>query len=377
MRRGLNIAFFGSSLVSAYWNGAATYYRGIVRALAGRGHRVTFYEPDAYERQAHRDMDDPSWAKVVVYEPNYVEVLRAIESAANADLLIKTSGIGVFDEQLEALVPQIASPHTITAFWDVDAPATLDRVNKNPADEFRSQIPLYDLIFTYGGGPPVVDAYGRLGAKLCTPIYNALDTSTHFPVPGETRFEADLSLLANRLPDREARIEEFFLQVADNLPEKDFLLGGNGWGDKAVPKNLRLAGHVFTEDHNAFNCSSKLVLNVSRESMARYGYSPATRVFEAAGAAACVVTDAWKGVELFFEPGREILVAENGTDVERFAREVTSERAKSVGEAAYQKVRAAHTYEQRVDELERILDAKTCFSRTNVYLEQGIPASHE
>src|SRR5437868_522711 len=155
MKAGLDIAFFASSLVSAYWNGAATYYRGIVRALSARGHRVTFYEPDAYERQAHRDIDDPSWAEVVVYSAAAPEhALAMVERARGSDLVVKASGVGVFDEVLEAAVLELQSASTRVAFWDVDAPATLDRVAKNPADPFRALIPNYDLVLTYGGGAP-------------------------------------------------------------------------------------------------------------------------------------------------------------------------------------------------------------------------------
>src|SRR5690242_17159920 len=123
----LDIAFFGSSLVSAYWNGAATYYRGIVRALANRGHQITFYEPDAFDRQQHRDIADPPWAEVVVYPPTIDDVHRMIERASGADLVVKASGVGVNDALLERLVLDLQSPSTLVAFWDVDAPATLDR----------------------------------------------------------------------------------------------------------------------------------------------------------------------------------------------------------------------------------------------------------
>src|SRR5690349_18834579 len=134
MKSRLNIAFFGSSLVSAYWNGAATYYRGIIRALDQLGHKITFYEPNAYDRQKHRDIEDPDWARVVVYESDPGEVMRALQSARYADLLIKTSGVGAFDELLESAILEMKSPHTLTAFWDVDAPATLDRVVTNRDD---------------------------------------------------------------------------------------------------------------------------------------------------------------------------------------------------------------------------------------------------
>jgi len=120
----------------------------------------------------------------------------------------------------------------------VDAPATLDRVQRDPSDPFAVLIPRYDLVLTYGGGSPVVDAYEALGARQCVPIYNALDPSTHHPVSPDPRFEADLGFLGNRLPDREARVEEFFLRAAERLPDRRFLLGGSGWADKAMPSSV-------------------------------------------------------------------------------------------------------------------------------------------
>jgi spore maturation protein CgeB len=360
----LRIAFFGSSLVSAFWNGAATYYRGIIRALAERGHRVTFFEPDAYERQKHRDMPDPDWANVVVYrgDSNHA-ALQALEQARGSDLIVKASGVGVFDELLEAAVLDLKGPHTLVAFWDVDAPATLDRVHNNFGDPFRPLISRYDLVLTYGGGDPVITAYEALGAARCVPIYNALDPHTHFPVSADPGFEGDLGFLGNRLPDREARVEEFFLRTAELLPDRKFLLGGSGWGDRPLPANVNYAGHVYTKDHNAFNRTPTAVLNINRASMARYGFSPPTRVFEAAGAGACLITDAWAGLELFLEPDREVLVAHNGEDVARHLRELTPERSAKIGEAARARVLAEHTYAHRVTQLELVLGEHLEFQR--------------
>ncbi len=353
MNSGLDIAFFGSSLVSAYWNGAATYYRGIIRALHERGHHVTFYEPDAYERQAHRDIEDPAWADVVVYEGTGTKgVSRALERARGADVIVKASGVGVFDEFLEQEVLGLKRPGTAVIFWDVDAPATLDRIGQHPDDPFRALIPSYDLVFTYGGGEPVVRAYEAFGAQACVPIYNALDPSTHHPVLPDPRFEADLGFLGNRLPDREARVEEFFLRVASQLPQRRFLLGGSGWTGKTMPPNVAAIGHVYTHEHNAFNCTPRAVVNVNRESMARYGFSPPTRVFEAAGAGACLITDEWVGIELFLEPDREVLVAANGAAVAAHLEALTPERAQAIGDAAYRRILAEHTYAHRARQIE-------------------------
>jgi spore maturation protein CgeB len=356
----MNIAFYGSSLLSSYWNGAATYYRGIVRALHERGHEITFYEPDAYDRQKHRDMADPPWARVVVYSAACeADVLATVEQARGAGLVVKASGVGVFDELLERAVLDLQAPGTLVAFWDVDAPATLDRVHGNAADPFLPLVPRYDLVLTYGGGEPVRRAYLGLGARDCVPIYNALDPRTHHPVPPEPRFQCDLAFLGNRLPDREARVEEFFLRAASQLPERRMLLGGSGWGDKPLPANVQYLGHVYTADHNAFNCTPRAVLNVSRESMARYGFSPATRVFEAAGAAACLVTDAWEGLESFFEPGREVLVAHDGDEVAQHVRTLDAARAREIGQAAYRRVLAAHTYAHRAAQVDAVLQGCT------------------
>lgn len=354
----MRVSFFGSSLVSCYWNGAATYYRGLIRALAARGHEVTFYEPDAYGRQANRDMADPDWCRVVVWPATAEGMAQAIEAGRHADLVVKASGVGVFDAELEAAVLSRRRPGGLVAFWDVDAPATLDRVEHDPADPFRALIPRYDLVFTYGGGDPVVRAYGRLGARRCVPIYNALDPSTHHPALPDPRFAADLGFLGNRLPDREARVEAFFLEPAERLPERSFVLGGAGWEDKALPPNVRYVGHVGTSDHNRFNGSVRAVLNINRQSMARYGFSPPTRVFEAAGAGACLITDAWVGIETFLEPGREVLVAEDGAAVARHLEALDAHSAAAIGRAGQAKVLAFHTYDRRAAEVEAVLEGR-------------------
>jgi spore maturation protein CgeB len=359
----LDIAFFGSSLVSAYWNGAATYYRGIVRGLANRGHRITFYEPDAFERQQHRDMADPPWAKVVVYPAEESGVRRALDQARGADVLVKASGVGVFDALLEAAIPAIRRPSAAAVFWDVDAPATLERMEQDHADHFISLVPRYDVVFTYGGGEPVVRGYRRFGARVCVPVYNALDPDIHHPVEPDLRFAADLGFLGNRLPDREARVDEFFFEAARRAPQLSFLLGGNGWADKAMPPNVKYVGHVYTHEHNAFNSTPRAVLNISRSSMARFGFSPATRVFEAAGAGACLVSDAWEGIQLFLEPQREVLVARDGGEVAAILNALDLREARAIGLRARKRVLAEHTYGLRAALVEEVLTGERRSSR--------------
>ena len=349
----MRMAWFVSSVVSSYWNGAATYYRGLGRALAGRGHELTFYEPDAYDRQAHRDIAEPDWARVVVYDPERWE--EALEAARDADVVVKASGVGVRDEELEAGVLELGVD---ALFWDVDAPATLARVEADPDDPLRTLVPRYELVLTYGGGDPVIERYRALGARGCVPVYNALDPETHHPAQPDPRFACDLAFLGHRLPDREERVEEFLLRAAALAPERSFLLAGAGWDDRPLPPNVRSVGHVSTREHNAFNATPLAVLNVNRASMAENGWSPPTRIFEAAGAGACLVTDAWAGIEEFLEPGREVFVAEDGAAVGDVIRGLTPAAARAVGAAARKRLLAEHTYAHRAAQVERILERR-------------------
>jgi spore maturation protein CgeB len=350
----MRIFVFGSSITSSYWNGAATYYRGVYRNLAVLGHEITFAEPDIYDRQQHRDISEVEYTNVIVYQtPRDLDDLLGL--AATADLVIKHSGIGADDELLERRVLECKSRHRFVAFWDVDAPATLERVEKNASDPFRPLIPQYDFIFTYGGGDPVVGHYTALGAQNCHPIYNALEPNSHFRVAPDPTLECDLVFVGNRLPDRERRVEQFFLRAAQLAPEMSFILGGEGWGSKQLPSNVRWIGHVGTNAHNRVNSSARMVLNINRESMAEVGFSPPTRVFEAAGAAACLITDHWTGVETFFAPGREILVARSAEEIVQHLRSTPREQAERIGAAMLERALHDHTYSLRAQKVDSIL----------------------
>jgi spore maturation protein CgeB len=346
---------FGSSVTSSYWNGAATYYRGMYKQLHALGHQITFAEPDAYRRLQNRDAGDFSYVKTVVYKDTN-DIPALLRQAAECDLVVKHSGVGVFDELLEEQVLECRSDSTRVAFWDVDAPATLSRVETNPADAFRALIPEYDFIFTYGGGAPVVDHYRRLGAANCHPIYNALDPETHHPVPPDPALACDLLFVGHRLPDRERRMEEFFLRAAELAPDFQFALGGEGWGGKRLPANVRWIGHVSTGDHNRVNCSAGMVLNINRDSMAGVGFSPPTRVFEAAGAGACLITDRWAGIEQFFAPQEEILIAGSAEEIVSCLRNISAAKAKEIGQNMRARALRDHTYAFRAKEVDAIIE---------------------
>ena len=346
----MKIFAFGSSIVSSYWNGAATYYRGCYKYLSRRGHSITFAEPNAYGRQQHRDSDDFSYVTSVVYEPG-TGIDRMLELARGADVIVKHSGIGIDDETLERRILELQDKSAIT-FWDVDAPATIARMQADADDAFRGSMPQYDAVLTYGGGPWCEENYRKLGAKAYFSMYNGLDPETHFPVPADPSLECDVAFLGNRLPDREARVEELFLRAAELAPGYTFLLGGEGWADKQMPANVKYIGHVPTSDHNRVNCSAGIVMNINRASMAVSGFSPPTRVFEVAGAGTCLLCDDWPGIDDCFQPGTEILVVKSAEDVVRALDDHDAASRKAIGAAFHRRALKDHTYAQRAAQAE-------------------------
>jgi spore maturation protein CgeB len=355
----MNIFVFGSSIVSSYWNGAATYYRGCYKYLARLGHNIVFAEPDAYGRQQHRDEGDFSFVESLVYRPGD-DIDTMLRRAAQADVVIKHSGLGVDDEPLERRVLECL-PRSIVIFWDVDAPATIARLRANSGDPFHHAIPKFDAIITYGGGPDVRASYLQLGARSYESIYNGLDPETHHPVEPDPAYECDVAFLGNRLPDRESRVDDLFLKAAALAPEKKFLLGGEGWRDKLFPRNVRWIGHVPTALHNRINCSAGMVININRASMADCGFSPPTRVFEAAGAGACLLCDDWPGIDDCFATGKEILVIRAPQDVADALDRYSAADRRRIGKAFRERALRDHTYARRAAQAEAAF--RNCLDR--------------
>ena len=347
----MKIFAFGSSILSSYWNGAATYYRGCYTYLARLGYEVTFAEPDAYGRQQHLDSGDFSYVTSIVYSPSERDggrdLDRLLREAAQADIVVKHSGIGCDDALLERRVAGECSASAMTFIWDVDAPATIQRMRSDPGDALRHATPKYDAILTYGGGPLARAGFLDFAARAYYSMYNGLDPETHFPVPVDPALACDVVFLGNRLPDREARVEELFLRAAELAPQATFLLGGEGWGDRRLPPNVRWLGHVPTGHHNRVNCSASMVLNINRDSMAQFGFSPPTRIFEVAGAGSCMLCDDWPGISDCFEPGREILIVRSAGDIVEALTRLDLADRRRIGDAFHARALLDHTYAQR------------------------------
>jgi spore maturation protein CgeB len=333
--------------------------------MHARGHEIVFVEPDIYDRQAHRDLlEDPPYAEVRVCK-DWDGLCQELARARDADVIAKCSGVGAWDLELARGVLGMKSSKNLAVFWDVDAPETLRACAGQPADRkdgFRALVPNFDLILLYGGGSPAQQGYTALGARAAYPIYNAVDPEEYYPVPSQAERSADLLFIGHRLPDREERVRRLLIRAAELAPEQRFVLGGAGWDGLPLPSNIRWIGYVPTHDHRSWNSSARFVLNINREAMATLGYSPPTRVFEAAGCACCVITDEWPGLAEFFEPGKEILVANSAERIVDHLR-ATPARGPAIGRAARKRVLIEHTYEIRAALLERhLLEA---LERTN------------
>ena len=358
MTKGLDIAFFGCSLVSAYENGAATYCRGILRALSERGHRIRFYEPLVRERLAYRDIVDPPWASVTRYIPDGTGLEEALADAYDADVLIKGSDIGVFDDLIEAALPHCTTSTALSVYWDMSGPATLARLRERTDDPLRLQLPWYDIVLLRSGGAATVEGFERIGARCCFPVYNAFDPTTHHPSTPDDYYSAVLTLCAHRVPDRDEQVARTFVRAAESLPGRRFILAGCGWDDMPLPANVSYLGYVYTGEHNALYASTRASLNVSRSIERENGYCPSARLFEAAAAGTCAISDSWPGLEQFFDPGNEILVANDGDEVATHLAVLNPERAALIGRRARDRALTQHTYAHRAIDVEALLEGR-------------------
>ena len=250
-------------------------------------------------------------------------------------------------------------------FYDLDTPVTLAGLERGDSVPYIGAGGLrdYHLVFSYTGGAALEQLSSRLGAQRVAPLYGSVDLETHYPVEPSPRYEAGLSYLGTYAADRQAMLETLFVEPARAMPEERFLLGGSQYPEEFPwTPNMHYAGHVTPPEHPQFYCSAKLNLSVTRKAMARMGYCPSGRLFEAAACAAPVLTDAWQGLDRFFEPGREILVATTTEEaVDHLSRSEADLRA--IGKSARERVLDEHTADHRALEFEAALDGAASFQR--------------
>jgi len=352
----MKLVVFGLSASSSWGNGHATLWRALIHALGEQGHRVVFFERDQPFYAEHRDCTELCGGELILYSSWNEVQARATRELADADAAMVTSycpdGIAASVRVLESAVPR-------RVFYDLDTPVTLEQLRA------RNRVPYlppqglgdFDLVLSFTGGEALQALRDELGARWAAPLYGSVDPAVHFPVPPRQSYAADLSYLGTYAANRQARLERLFIEVARQRPTRRLVIGGAQYpADFPWTSNIAFVRHMPPAEHPAFYCSSPLTLSVTREPMAAMGYCPSGRLFEAAACGVPVLSDDWAGIETFFEPGREVLLARTTEDA-LAALEQPRDALRRIGRAARARVLAAHTAAHRARELCALLES--------------------
>ncbi|MDQ3284089.1 MAG: glycosyltransferase [Acidobacteriota bacterium] len=350
MKRKKKIVIFGLTVSSSWGNGHATLWRALLRSLAAQGHEAVFFERDVPYYAENRDLHRGDGYELVLYRDWNEALPLARKALANADVGMVTSYCPDARAASELIV---ATPGVLHVFYDLDTPVTLDRLDRGEEVEYLPEDGLsqFDLVLSFTGGRALDELQSRLGARKAIPLYGSVDASAHRPVAPLPQYEGDLSYLGTYAADRQEAVERLFVGAARSLPSKRFVLGGSmyprefPWTD-----NIYFFNHVAPPEHPAFYCSSKLTLNVTRGAMAARGYCPSGRLFEAAACATPILSDTFDGLDTFFEPGKEILLARS-TDEAIDALNLPATELAKIGQAARKRVLAEHTSEVRAQQM--------------------------
>ena len=346
----MRIVVFGLSITSSWGNGHATLWRALVRALAERGHAVTFFERQTPWYAAHRDLESPPGASVVLYDDWPADQARQAVDVADATIVTSYCP----DARLAAALPHTGARRV---FYDLDTPITLAHLDLGHDVPYLPEEGLgeFDLVLSFTGGEALAALRDRLGARVVAPLYGSVDLEAYAPGRPASRFASTLSHLGTYASDRRRALETLFFEVARRRPSERFVLGGSLYPpDLEWSPNVDHFTHLAPGDHPELYASSAWTLNVTRGAMAQMGFCPSGRLFEAAACGAAIVTDDWAGLDTFFTPGVELMIARRTEDVmDTLAMSDAARRA--CGEAARERVRREHTSSDRAAELEYLL----------------------
>ena len=350
----MRFAIFGLTLSSSWANGHATPWRGMLKALARMGHQVTFFEKDVPYYREHRDLAAPDFCELVLYDT--WDERKARHAIQSADVAMVTS---YCPDGLDACRSVLDTPGPLRVFYDLDTPVTLAALEQhgvavpNGARYLEPQlIPAFDLYLSFTGGAVLDELRARWGARQVAPLYGSVDPEVHAPVaspPPELR--CALGYLGTYAADRQRGLERLLIEPARRRPDLRFRVAGSLYPDDiAWPDNVARRWHLDPSEHAAFYSASRLSLNVTRESMARHGFAPSGRLFEAASCGSPILSDWWPGLDAFFEPGDEILVARS-TDDALAALNLSDRELARLARAARERTLEQHTGACRAREL--------------------------
>lgn len=351
----MKIVIFGLTLSSSWGNAHATVWRGLCRALIRRGHNVVFFERDMPHYALHRDFAELQGGILDLYKDWNDALALAHPHLADADIAMVTS---YCPDGMAACDLVLNSSARIKAFYDLDTPVTLGQLRMGQRVTYLPPQGLgdFDIVLSYTGGGALEALKSQLGARRVAPLYGSVDPDVHHPAAPVSWFDCDLSYLGTYTADRQQALAELFVKPAGQLGQKRFLIGGAQYpADFPWSRNIYFVWHVAPGDHAAFYSSSKWTLNVTPQAMAEMGYCPSGRLFEGAACATPIISDWWEGLDEFFEPGKEIVIARSGDEVVDTLR--MDERARErIAAAGRERALAEHTAEHRASELERLIE---------------------
>ncbi|MCP3395410.1 glycosyltransferase [Bradyrhizobium sp. CCGB12] len=344
----LSIVVVGLSVTSSWGNGHATTYRALIKALARRGHNVTFLERDVPWYREHRDLTKPSSWTIEFYQTLKDLPRRFGKLIRDADLVI----IGSYVPDGIAISEWITSQaRGITAFYDIDTPVTLARLGQGLAYLSATMIPRFDLYLSFAGGPVPAMIEERYGSALARVLYCSADIDTYTPQQAQKKWT--LGYLGTYSEDRQPVLEQLLLCPARTLFSDRFAVAGAQYpAHIAWPDNVMRIEHLAPKQHPTFYAEQRFALNATRADMRALGFSPSVRLFEAAACGTPVISDRWPGIETIFEPSQEILLASTPRDVTEILRDMPEERRRGIAENARRRVLADHTADHRARQLE-------------------------
>lgn len=356
----VKITIFGLTISSSWGNGHATPYRALLRALDQLGHAVHFFEKDVPYYRSHRDLDGCDYCQLTFYS-EWPEVRHvALQAAQESDVVITASylpeGIRISDEILSLSRP-------LRVFYDLDTPVTLKNLQAGGVEYLRAdQLSAFDLVLSFAGGKVMNELEQKYGARAVRPLYGCVDPDTYFPVTPQDDFACDLSYMGTFAEDRQARLDQLFLEPARRHTEKRFVLAGSLYPpDWQWSVNMRKLEHVAPLAHPSFYSSSRATLNITREEMVRNGWCPSGRFFEAAACCTPVITDGWEGLDCFFDLQSEIRVVHTTEDVEN-ALQMSDEELRALAHRARQRTLEEHTGHVRAQQLLHYLEEAASIS---------------
>lgn len=346
----MKFVVFGLTISSSWGNGHATLWRGLFRALRRQGHRVVFFEHDQPYYATNRDLFELPGGELVLYGDWEDARQQAARAIADADVAIVTS---YCPDAIAAGELVLAAHRCLNVFYDLDTPITLSRLDGGERVPYVGTRGLadFDLVLSYTGGTALDELRRRLGARVVAPLYGHVDPEIHHPESVVAHYRSDLSYLGTYSSDRQSALQALFLEPARRRRERRFMIGGAQY-PAHFPwfENMYFVRHLPPEEHSAFFSSSRLTLNVTRRPMAEMGWCPSGRLFEAAACGTAIVSDPWEGIECFFSPGVEILIAQD-TEGSLAGLDLDDAEIRRIGAAARERALSDHTSERRAIEL--------------------------